>query len=201
MPCPSCGAAIQPDDVFCGSCGTRVAAPVRAPEAGVPGGPAPVGGVSSPPVAGPAGLGTWTPPPPRTGAGAPAGGWGPPPAGQGAVPPPPGSAPSTLSYEVVEPSFLSSLFDFSFQTMITPRIIKLLYVLVIVGAGLTGLALLAAGLTSLEFAGPRAIILVLMGPVSFLVTAVYGRVLLEVIVIFFKMGDEVSQIRERAFEE
>lgn len=117
------------------------------------------------------------------------------------MPPPPGSAPSTLSYEVVEASFLSSLFDFSFQTMITPRIIKLLYVLVIVGAGLTGLALLAAGLTSLEFAGPRAIILVLMGPVSFLVTAVYGRVLLEVIVIFFKMGDEVSQIRERAFEE
>ena len=116
------------------------------------------------------------------------------------TPPPPGSAPS-LSYTVVEPSFLSSLFDFSFQSMITPRIIKLLYILVIVGAGLTGLAMLVSGLTSLEFAGPTAMVLVVLGPVSFLVTVIYGRVLLEVVVIFFKMGEEVSEIRERAFEE
>lgn len=196
MNCPSCGAGVQADDVFCGSCGARVTA---GPESAAPAPPPSPGAAPRPAASGPAGLGDWAPPPPRAGA-APPGAWAPSAAGQPG-PQSTASPASSLSYKVIEPSLLGSLFDFDFRTMITPRLVKLLYVLVIVGAGFMGLGMLFNGLTAIRVSVPLGVFLILMAPVAFLATVVYGRVLLEFLVIFFKMGEEVSQIRERAFEE
>lgn len=107
-----------------------------------------------------------------------------------------------MSYRPVSTSssFFTSLFDFSFQTMITPTIVKVLYIFVIAGAGLTAVMMLLSGITAARFGGGFGVVFIVLAPALFLVMVIYGRVLLEVVITFFRMGDDVAKIRDRALE-
>jgi len=85
--------------------------------------------------------------------------------------------------------FLRPLFDFSFHRSVTVKMIKFLYVLSILCAGLMALFFVLAGFeTSLRL----GLFALLMGAVVFLLTAVFSRVFLEMILAIFRMADQTA---------
>jgi hypothetical protein len=91
--------------------------------------------------------------------------------------------------------FLGSLFDYSFNSFVTSRIVKFLYVLttVVVAAWALVLVLFAFHLNK----ALGALSLLVLGPIFFLVTMTYARVGLELMIVFFRISENVSEINAR----
>ena len=89
---------------------------------------------------------------------------------------------------------LKGLFDFSFDTFITPSIVKIVYIVVIVMAGLMWLFAAIAGLSSgfggflggLIFGGLAAILMVL-----------FYRIFLELTMILFRIHDNTETMANK----
>jgi hypothetical protein len=143
---------------------------------------------------------------PGYGAGQPSYGAGP--AGQPAGPPsapggqpsgqaPPGrSAFATQQFPAAEPKgFLGALFDFSFTSFVTPKVVKVLYILIVVVVGLSAvgfaLSVLAANV------GLGLIVLLIGAPLYFLVVTALYRITLEFFMVIFRMAQDIRAIRER----
>jgi hypothetical protein len=91
--------------------------------------------------------------------------------------------------------FFASLFDYSFSAFITPKIIKLLYVLSTIVVGLwTLFGILWAFKQSTGFG---IVTLVLLGPIFFMITMIYTRVWLELLIVFFRIQGDVYEINQR----
>lgn len=88
--------------------------------------------------------------------------------------------------------FLESLFDFSFTTFITTKLIKVLYGLWIAGAGLTALFLIIAGFRASS--GVGIVMLLFVAPLVFLLSVIYARVLLELIIVVFRIAEHAAEI-------
>ena len=88
-------------------------------------------------------------------------------------------------------SFFGALFDFSFSEFVTTRIIKVLYVLGMIGVTLWSLVFLFAGLSR---GGGAAFFALLFSVLGFFVGLIYLRVLLEFIVIVFRIAENTSVI-------
>ena len=91
-------------------------------------------------------------------------------------------------------SFFSSLFDYSFSSFITPRIIKVLYVLATIGISLWTLFLIVAAFNVSDGAGGG--MLLIGGPLFFLFSMIYARVFLELVIAFFRINGNVQEIRD-----
>lgn len=91
--------------------------------------------------------------------------------------------------------FLASLFDFSFSSFVATRVVKVLYILIVLIAGLYTLALLAVGFRA--GAGAGLLFLLVICPLFFIVFVAVYRVLLEVMVVIFRMADDLAEIRRR----
>lgn len=86
-------------------------------------------------------------------------------------------------------NFLASLFDFSFTSFVTLRFIKVLYGVFMAIAGLIALALFFA----LASRGGLGIVLALIvGPVAFLIYLLVYRVILEFVVVIFRIAENTS---------
>jgi hypothetical protein len=92
-------------------------------------------------------------------------------------------------------SFLGALFDFGFTSFMTPKVIKVLYILLVIGTVASALvftiiafrASTAIGLLTLVFGDPLFI---------FIVLAFY-RIILEFFVVTFRVADDIRALRER----
>lgn len=85
--------------------------------------------------------------------------------------------------------FLHPLVDFSFHRSATIKMVRFLYVLSILFAGLIALFLIFVGFeTSLWF----GLFALLIGVVVFLFAAVFSRVFLEMILLVFRMADRTA---------
>lgn len=85
-----------------------------------------------------------------------------------------------------------ALFDFSFRHFITGRIIKFLYML---SVGLAGIGYLVFVIGAFQIsAGFGAAVLLIIGPLMFLLSVIYVRVLLEIIVVVFRISEDVSDV-------
>lgn len=91
--------------------------------------------------------------------------------------------------------FLGSLLDLSFTSLITSKIIKLLYILSIVGAGLAALSLIATSFAASTMAGLFTLLIV--APLVFLVSVIYARVLLEIVIVIFRISEHTAEIAEQ----
>ena len=98
--------------------------------------------------------------------------------------------------EAADPrGFLRALFDFGFTSFVTPKVIRVLYILIMVGTVLSALvftvivfkASVPFGILTLVFGDPLFILIVL---------AIY-RVLLEFFVVTFRMAEDLRAMRER----
>jgi hypothetical protein len=91
--------------------------------------------------------------------------------------------------------FLGALFDFGFTSFVTPRIIKVLYALLMIGAVVSALAFtiivfkvsVAFGIMTLLFGDPLVILIVM---------AIY-RIILEFFAVTFRLAEDIRALRER----
>lgn len=90
--------------------------------------------------------------------------------------------------------FFASLFDYSFSSFVTPRIIKVLYVLATIAISLWTLFLIVAAFNVSDGAG--GVMLVIGGPLFFLFSMIYARVFLELVIAFFRINGNVQEIRD-----
>lgn len=163
--CPQCGHT-QAGGEYCELCGTRL---VQA------------AGVSSQ-----AGTGPTTAPPPQM---------SPPPAG--GVPPsyqaPPSAQTPYAAYPSAKPAgFFARLFDFSFQTFVTPSLIKVLFILYLVGIGLTAIGLVVVAFT--QSAGLGVLMLLVGVPIFGFIYILIGRVWLEILIVFFRINENIEKL-------
>jgi Domain of unknown function (DUF4282) len=125
------------------------------------------------------------------------------PQGQGAsLPPPqwqaaPGATPAAprTKKQPGEKGFIGSLFDFSFSSMVTPKIVKVLYVLFTIWTALIGLTILVIGFRTGGVAG-GLFTLIVVEPIFLLLTLGIYRVVLEAFMVIFRIYDEMKQIRQ-----
>ena len=87
--------------------------------------------------------------------------------------------------------FIGSLFDLSFTEFVTTRLIKLLFVLAIIGAGIQTFIILIG-----SFAGGFAsgLLGLIFSPVIFLVMVVLSRVWLELIIVVFRIAENTGRM-------
>lgn len=98
--------------------------------------------------------------------------------------------------------FFKALFDFSFTEFVTSKIIKLLYGLSILFSGIFALILLviflgggfresaAAGILALIIGTPFCFLI-------FLVLVTYSRVILEIIIVVFRVSEHTAEIAQQ----
>ena len=87
--------------------------------------------------------------------------------------------------------FLQGLFRLSFNQFVSPKIMKFLYGLSILWAGLIALFFIIVGFKISNWVGIFA--LFLGAPLIFLLTVIYSRVFLEMILAIFRMGDQLAE--------
>jgi hypothetical protein len=95
-----------------------------------------------------------------------------------------------------EKGFIGSLFDFGFDSFVTPKIIKVLYVLLTAWTLLVGLFFLIIGFKYGGFGGGLAV-LIIVEPIFILLTLGVYRVLLEAFMVIFRIHEDTKKIREK----
>ena len=86
---------------------------------------------------------------------------------------------------IPDQGFLASLFDVSFSSLVTTRVIKVLYVLSMILIGLGAIVVIIAAFTNSVAAG--VITLFVIAPFVALLYLVYVRVLLEIVIAIFRI--------------
>jgi len=94
---------------------------------------------------------------------------------------------------------LRALFDFSFNQFISPKIFKFLYSLSMLCAALIALLFAIAGFKNSMGFGFLA--LFIGTPLIFLLTVIYSRVLLEMVLVIFRISDHLAEIDTTSVEE
>lgn len=92
--------------------------------------------------------------------------------------------------------FFAALFDLSFTSLVTTRIIKVLYVLAIIVIALYALFFIAAGFHQSSTDG--LLVLVIGAPLFALFSLIYTRVLLEVFIALFRIMENTGELVARA---
>jgi uncharacterized protein DUF4282 len=91
--------------------------------------------------------------------------------------------------------FMSSLFDLSFTNFITPKIIKVLFVISIVLLALETLAIIGTAFMSNVMFGILALLII--GPLVFLFGVIYTRVVMEVLIQIFRGVEYLADIAKQ----
>ena len=106
--------------------------------------------------------------------------------------------PNPISWEAPSSAqtmgFFAALFDFNFTSLITTKIIKVIYILCIVMVSIFTLTLLVAGFGKSVVGG---IFMLLIGcPLYFLIAVIAVRVWLEVLIVIFRIAEHVAEIAQ-----
>ena len=88
-------------------------------------------------------------------------------------------------------SFFSGLFDFSFREYVTPKIIRVIFVILIVFAALGALALL---ITSSRGGGFGIVLGIIFAVVGFFLYVILFRIYLEVVSALFRINDNIATL-------
>jgi hypothetical protein len=91
-----------------------------------------------------------------------------------------------------EQGFLASLFDVDFKSLITTKVIKVLYILSMVVIGLVALGVVVAAFNNNAAAG--LIVLVIVAPLMALLYLIYVRVLLEIVIAVFRIMETNTEL-------
>jgi hypothetical protein len=116
---------------------------------------------------------------------------GPPPLG----PPPAGMSPMAATQAADARGFLGALFDFSFTSFVTTKIIKVLYVLIMI---LTTLAALVYTVIAFRVSALFGFLTLVIGdPLFIIIVMAFWRLVLESFVVRFRIAEDVRALRER----
>jgi hypothetical protein len=89
--------------------------------------------------------------------------------------------------------FFRSLFDFSFSSFITTKVIRALYVLLVIVISLVALVWFIAGLASGKAGG--ILIALIAVPIGYVLYLVFARIWLEFLIVVFRIGEDIRAIR------
>jgi hypothetical protein len=91
--------------------------------------------------------------------------------------------------------FLGALFDFGFTSFVTPKVIKVLYMLIVIGTVVSALVFtFIAFKASLVFG---FLTLVIGDPLFILIVLAIYRIILEIFVVGFRAAEDIRVLRER----
>lgn len=94
----------------------------------------------------------------------------------------------------MDKGLLSELFDYSFSTLITPKILRMAYIVATVMAGLGSLAMFVNLAALAE--GDGVFLGLLLVPALFLLYMICARIALEMVIVVFRIGDDVRRIAD-----
>jgi len=97
-----------------------------------------------------------------------------------------------------ERGFFGQLFDFSFTEFITTKIIRVLYGLIIFFSAVIAIVAIVGSFSESAVVG--AVVLV-VSPLWLLLSVVVGRVILEIVVVMFRIAEHVGDIAKQQLEE
>ena len=87
--------------------------------------------------------------------------------------------------------FLQRLFDLSLTSYVTTKILKVIYIVAIVLAGLGALSMIVSGFRVGAGAGLLALI---VSPILFLIYVILARVWVELVIVLFRIADDISTL-------
>lgn len=91
--------------------------------------------------------------------------------------------------------FVGSLFDLGFTSFVTPKVIKVLYLLIMIGTILTALVY---SFVALRVNAALGIVTLLIGaPMFTLIVMAIWRISLEFFMVIFRISDDIRALRER----
>ncbi len=92
--------------------------------------------------------------------------------------------------------FLASLFDVSMQEMVTPKIIRVFYIIGLIGIALGALGTIVGALFAAFDNGFGAFLLAVIGaPIGAFIAVIMLRVYLELIILLFNIYDQLKEIK------
>ena len=92
--------------------------------------------------------------------------------------------------------FFGSLFDFSFDNFIATKLVKFLYVLTLILLSVAAIIYLIAGLVALGNGSGYGLLLIVLAPVVWLFGLVVARLYLELVIVMFKISEDIKDIRD-----
>ena len=92
--------------------------------------------------------------------------------------------------------FLSGLMDFTFTEFVTTRIVKFVYILHLVLAGLFCISMLFKALLSGSFLS--AIGGMLLAPILFIILALVGRIYAELVIVIFRIAENTGRLADQS---
>jgi hypothetical protein len=103
--------------------------------------------------------------------------------------------PSARPRSAADKGFLGSLFDFSFKSFVTPKLIKALYVLLFLWVTFSAIGILVF---FAKFGGWQGVLaaLIIIDPIFILLSLGICRVILEAFMVMFRIYEETQKIRE-----
>jgi hypothetical protein len=87
--------------------------------------------------------------------------------------------------------FVGALFDLSFSAFITTKLIRVLYIIAIILAGLEGLSIIGYGFMMGSLPGLIAIV---AAPIVFFAIVIGARVYMELVMVIFKAAENLADI-------
>src|SRR6266568_556281 len=91
--------------------------------------------------------------------------------------------------------FLGALFDLSFTSFVTTKIIKVLYALILVMVSLSALVFTISAFRSSAVSG--LLVLVIGDPLFIIIVMAFWRLVLESFVVVFRIAEDIRALRER----
>jgi hypothetical protein len=90
---------------------------------------------------------------------------------------------------------MASLFDFGFNSFVTPKVVKVIYVLIMI---MIGLGALGFAISALRINAAFGIIsLFILCPLFFFVNLALWRIVLELFMVIFRIAEDIRHIRVR----
>ncbi|MCW2941004.1 MAG: hypothetical protein JWN00_3989 [Actinomycetia bacterium] len=94
--------------------------------------------------------------------------------------------------------FLGSLFDFDFNNFIAPKLVKAIYIVLVVVLSIGGVIGAIAAISLMASGGAAVILgllLLVLTPVLWLLGLMIYRVMLELMIVLFKISEDLRSIR------
>lgn len=88
---------------------------------------------------------------------------------------------------------LRSLFDFQFTSLITLKIIRFVYMLIVAFLSIGAIGLFVGGLVSGTATGVLGALVFV--PLGYLVYLILTRIWMEILIVVFRIGDDIHAIR------
>jgi uncharacterized membrane protein len=89
---------------------------------------------------------------------------------------------------------LASLFDFTFSNFITTKIIRIVYAMAMIFCAIFTCGFIITGFTKGFFTG---ILFFILSPVIFLLYIMSVRIFLELIIVIFRIAENIEQIKNQ----